>query len=86
MEICDAVVMFLNIPPYFQGMAVAAVKGSVNQLHLRRPFVQKKLQLPFHCGKAAQPHPLIYGRKTIPAPERTSSAGLVIYNSVFKVL
>ena len=44
MEVGDAIVMFINIPPDLHGMLVVTVKGTVNKLHLFHVLVQKKLK------------------------------------------
>ena len=44
MEVGDAIVMFINIPPDLHGMLVVTIERPVNELHLFYVLIQKKLQ------------------------------------------
>ena len=48
MEVCDAIVMFVNIPPDLHGMFVITIERPVNELHLFYVLIQEKLQFSFY--------------------------------------
>ena len=48
MEVCDAIVMFVNILPYLHGMFVITIERPVNELHLFYVLIQEKLQFSFY--------------------------------------
>ena len=48
MEVSDAIVMFVNIPPDLHGMLVVTIKRPVNELHLFYVLIQEKLQFSFY--------------------------------------
>ena len=48
MEVGDAIVMFINIPPDLHGMLVVTIERPVNELHLFYVLIQKKLQFSFY--------------------------------------
>ena len=48
MEVGDAIVMFINIPPDLHGMLVVTIERPINELHLFYVLIQKKLQFPFY--------------------------------------
>ncbi len=84
MKICDTIVMFINILPYFHGMFMAAVKCPVHKFYLPYFVIQKKLQFPFYHTDIAEPDLLFHGRQTITAVKGTSPAALIVNDSVFK--
>ena len=84
MEICDAIVMFPEITPDFHGTAAVTVEGSVDQLYLGNPSVQKKLQLAPDRVQRAKTHALINRGQAVAAPERTAPACLIVKDSVLK--
>jgi len=48
MEVGDAIVMFINIPPDLHGMLVVTIERPVNELHLFYVLIQEKLQFSFY--------------------------------------
>ena len=48
MEVGDAIVMFINIPPDLHGMLVVTIERPVNELHLLYVLIQEKLQFSFY--------------------------------------
>ena len=48
MEVSDAIVMFVNIPPDLHGMLVVTIERPVNELHLFYVLIQEKLQFSFY--------------------------------------
>ena len=48
MEVGDAIVMFINIPPDLHSMLVVTIERPVNELHLFYVLIQEKLQFSFY--------------------------------------
>ena len=78
MEICDAIVMFLNILPYCHCMGMATVKSPVYKFYLFYLMIQEKLQFLFYDINVTQPYALIHGGQAVAAAKRAAPAGLVI--------
>ena len=86
MKICHPIIMLLNMSPYFQCMALTAVKGPVHKFHLRNPVFQKIIQFPLYQFQIPETDGFIHRRKTIAAGKRTAPAAFIINDSVFKAL
>ncbi len=84
MKVCDTVVIFKNILPYSHSMLMAAIKCAVHKFYLIYFMIQEKTQFLLYDRNIAESHLIFHRRQTIGAPERTSSAGLIINNLICK--
>ena len=86
MKICDAIVVFINVRPDSHGMFLIAVKSPVYKLHLRNLVIQEKLKFLFHQIQISKPKAFIDRRQTVAAGKRTSPAGFIIDDFIFKFI
>ena len=86
MKIRNAVIMFLNIFPDSHGMLMLTVKSTIYKFYLRHFSINKKLQFFVYKRQTAKPQLFVHGGQTVTAVKRTSTAGFIINDPVFKVL
>ena len=85
MKIRNAVIMFLYVLPDSHGMLMLTVKGTIYKFHLRYFCINKKLQFLVYQRQTTKTQFFVHGRQTVTTGKRTSTAGFIINDPVFKL-
>ena len=86
MKICNPFIMLFDIIPDCHRMIMLTVKCSVNKLNLWHFMINKELQFFLHKFQVTESKTFINWRKTITTRKRTSSARLIINDTVLEIL